>query len=145
MNKNKAKGKRFEYEIRDYFISIGFADCIISSSESLNADNMGIDLLNIPLIVQCKSGYKNGINYVELIKTITKRVKSTKYEKLPVMIFHKTTKYKVLIALEYGEFKKIYERESINLEDFKYIQFTDGIILVDFISFKPYIKKWLKK
>lgn len=61
------------------------------------------------------------------------------------MIFHKTTKYKVLIALEYGEFKKIYERESINLEDFKYIQFTDGIILVDFISFKPYIKKWLKK
>jgi len=102
MSPNKSKGKRFEYECRDYFKTNGFPDCIISSSESTNADNMGIDLLNLPFIIQCKNGYKAGLKYQEILTNIKKKTKNTKYEGQLVFIFHKTNrKIEVTMSLSH--------------------------------------------
>lgn len=104
MNKNKNKGKRYEYEIRDLFISIGYSEAIISSSESYNADSMGVDILNTPYIIQCKNGYPQGIKYLELIKEIEKRTFKSKFKGLPVIIFHKRKRNsEAIVRLEFFE------------------------------------------
>lgn len=56
-NANRNKGHRLERELASFFRSIGFDYCKTSRAESKTLDNCGIDLCNIPLHVQAKSGY----------------------------------------------------------------------------------------
>jgi len=57
MNKNRDKGHRFEREIMRFYKALGFDKCITSRYSSKQKDDAGIDLDNLPINVQCKSGY----------------------------------------------------------------------------------------
>ena len=137
MNKNKNKGKRYEYEIRDLFKSIGYEDAIISSSESYNADSMGIDILNIPYVVQCKNGYPQGIKYLLLIQEINKRISKSKYKDLEIIIFHKRKKQsEAIVTLEFFESKIGYNEVS----KFKYFSKNyDRTVSIDAKSIMNYL------
>ncbi len=137
MNPQKAKGKRYEYEIRDYFKSIGYEDCIVSSSESINADNMGIDLLNLPFIIQCKSGYKTGLNKNKVITTIQTKIKKSKYKDQLVFLFHKSSR-KTEVSFDIETYHKIKTEKSFS--SIEYLCLKDGIVTVDFTTFKEYLQ-----
>jgi len=120
LNKNNLKGKRFEYETRDFFISLGFKETIVSGSESTNADNLGVDLLNLPFIVQCKNGYeKNKLKYLEIINHITKKIKNTRFDNQDVFIFHKITRKTFVIMSEECFLKRSSYKEVKNFEYFE--------------------------
>lgn len=143
MNPNKSKGKRYEYEIRDYFKSIGYTDCIISSSESTNADNMGIDLMNLPFVVQCKNGYKSGLKYLEILNNIVKKTKGTKYEGQMVFIFHKN-KRRTEVTMSFKDYYILVDKKSVNItQSMKYFcKNYDGTLTMDYETFKVQIEKW---
>lgn len=127
MNKNSSKGRRFEYEIRDFFKGLGYPDVITSASESTNADNLGIDLLNLPFIVQCKNGYeKANLKYLDIITDITKRIKNTKFDGQEVFIFHKKNRKTFVIMTE-----NCFLRHSsyCKVNQFEYFEKTNVIII----------------
>lgn len=135
-NPNKAKGKRFEYECRDYFKSLGFNDCVLSGGESINADNMGIDLCNLPFIVQCKNGYARGLNYSDIIKKIEIKTKKTKYEGQVIFVFHKCNR-KTTVSMNYKDYSSLFKLE---LKDVKYLLKDGNIITVDLDTFKKHFE-----
>lgn len=141
MTPNKAKGKRYEYEIRDYFRSIGYNECIISSAESKNADSMGIDLLGLPYIIQCKNGYKSGLKYMDLLNSILKRTKTSKFAGFPIYLFHKTNR-RTEVTMFVSEYLRLTERKEV-VVDAKTKYFCknwDGTVSIDFDTFKLLIK-----
>ena len=66
MNKNRNKGHRFELQIRKMFEQY-FPLVKTARQVSRAMDDCGIDLVNIPFNVQCKSGYeKTNFKFAEL-------------------------------------------------------------------------------
>jgi hypothetical protein len=85
----KQRGNRFERKIVNSFKKIGYKDAATSRMMSKHMDNLGIDLVGIPYLVQCKYGKQKGINYSDVIKNITTNIKGNKeLEKLPIIVFH---------------------------------------------------------
>lgn len=87
----KQRGNRFERTITNKFKKLGYEDAATSRLMSKHMDNLGIDIVGIPYIVQCKYGKQRGINYSQVIKSISDNVKNIKeLNKLPILVFHTT-------------------------------------------------------
>lgn len=137
MNNNKIKGNRYEYHIRDLFKELGYKDCVRSAGESKNADSMGIDLVGIPYIVQCKNGYKN-IKYNVVLNDVRERTKA-KYPSYPVFLFHKAGRGKSDVIMTYSDWVKHFGTHDIS--NYMNITYSGGLIILSEGDFK----KWLVK
>lgn len=91
----REKGHRLERELVNFYKSIGFGFAKTARQESRNADNTGIDLVNVPFIIQAKAGYKNNRPKYENIYDKTKAAlienypKDHEYQDMPIVLVHK--------------------------------------------------------
>lgn len=58
---NQLKGLKGEEFYKNYFIKLGYKDCQIAEKKSLY-DSIGIDLINIPYLIQIKTGVQKNMN-----------------------------------------------------------------------------------
>jgi len=117
---SRTKGATLERDRVKFWKSIGYPDAATSRAESKNADNLGIDLCNIPVIEQCKNGYASGINYDALLLDIRTRIKKTKYNSYLLVIIHKKNRNSFRAIMSRSEFNKL-------IKHFKYPEFYDFV------------------
>lgn len=58
-NRNRQKGHNLERLLARIFRDLGFKHAKTSRQANRLADDCGVDLVNIPLAIQAKAGYKN--------------------------------------------------------------------------------------
>ncbi len=63
---NRAKGHKLERDVVNDFKAMGCKDAMTSRAGDRSKDNQKIDILNVPINIQCKSTIKC-VNYVNLI------------------------------------------------------------------------------
>jgi len=104
---------------------------------------MGIDLMNLPFVVQCKNGYKSGLKYLEILNSIVKKTKGTKYEGQMVFIFHKN-KRRTEVTMSFKDYYILVDKKSVNItQSMKYFcKNYDGTLTMDYETFKVQIEKW---
>lgn len=98
-NYSKSKGNRAEQEYAIKFRELGFGFCRTSREASKLLDDCGIDLCNIPISVQIKSGFKKQRPNSEfLLRKIREDLKKRfppedPVHQLPKAIIHKSQGY----------------------------------------------------
>jgi len=117
MSKSRRKGHNAERKYADEFRKLGFEECKTSRFESKSLDDAKVDLANIPFNIQIKAGYKRGINYKELLKSIKESLEKSHKDRLelPTLILHekdvgkgkKRTEFDTLVILTFEDFKKL--------------------------------------
>lgn len=87
----KQRGNRFERYVVNQLKKIGFSEAATSRLMSKQMDNLGIDIVGVPYLIQCKYGKQKGIKYSEVIKNISDNTQKMKeLNQLPIIIFHTT-------------------------------------------------------
>lgn len=97
-SRNRTKGHNLERTVASLLREIGFEFARTSRSESKTLDDCGVDICNVPFLVQCKSGYDNRYpRYPEIYNSIRENI-ADKYDKnsplrlFPVVLIHKPTR-----------------------------------------------------
>ena len=94
-NKNRRKGHNFERESCAIFKDLGFNFVKTSRQANSLADSCGIDLVNIPFLVQNKMGYaKRRPKYDVIYRIIKERIAENfppdhVVHSLPIVLMHK--------------------------------------------------------
>lgn len=120
-NPNKRKGSNAERLYMNEFRNMGFTKCVTSRFGSRLADDAKIDLINLPVNVQIKAGYKRvGVNPVAVLKEMKQRIEElypetaleTKYPS--ILIHHKDgisgvprTEFDSMVSMTFESFKKL--------------------------------------
>lgn len=91
---NRRKGHRAEQEYARRFREAGFSYCQTSRRASRLHDDAGIDLVNLPVSIQIKSGYQRGLNVSALLAEIREKIRhifpTTSSERMaPLAILHR--------------------------------------------------------
>lgn len=68
----RRKGHSAELYYRNKFIEVGYVNCLSSRQASRLFDDLGIDLCNLPFLVQIKAGYKKTNMILELERYISR-------------------------------------------------------------------------
>lgn len=110
MNTNRTKGHTAERLYAQKFKEL-FPDCQTSRYASRMLDDGGVDLANIPLLVQIKAGVHKGMKPEEVLKNIETKLPKLS-EKFPkVLIHHKQGKpgkkrdaYSSLVTMTFDDF-----------------------------------------
>lgn len=99
-NPNRAKGIRYELEIRELFESLGWT-CTTSRYSSREKDDAKIDLCSTdPFAIQCKFSDKLN-NYHTVLSEMNAEPTEIK------LMFHKRTRRGTVVAIELEDFKEI--------------------------------------
>ena len=105
---SRDKGHRFEREIVNVFKNLGYSKACTTRFSSKQLDNASVDIDNIPYYVQCKSGYKRGLNYSAILAKMKTQIKEIKDKiEYPLIILHKKTHKDFLAVVEYDFFIKL--------------------------------------
>lgn len=94
-NKNRRKGHDLERWLARVFRSFGFEFCKTSRAVSSVLDGCGVDLSNIPFLIQAKSGYvKRRPKYEKLYNYTKDKLKENypaddKHHNLPYVLVHR--------------------------------------------------------
>lgn len=96
--RNRTKGHNLERDIASALRTIGYEFARTTRSESKTLDDCGVDISNVPYLIQCKSGYDNRYpRYPEIHNSVRQNI-SEKYDKnsllrmFPVVLVHKPTR-----------------------------------------------------
>lgn len=88
----KRKGSNAERQYRLKFIEIGFEGCVTARYGSRLLDDLGVDLMNLPILVQIKAGYPRLNHYdtiVQYLNTIHVNRKFIPHDKnKPFVLIH---------------------------------------------------------
>ena len=96
----RKKGHAYERDIRDFFIQLGWTDCVTSRLESKRADDAGVDLcFTSPFNVQAKAVENLGSVHAVLLR-------------MPLddninVVFHKRNRQGTIVAMKQADFEKI--------------------------------------
>lgn len=117
---NRRKGHNAERHYAHLFKTIGFKHCQTSRYGSRIYDDCGIDLINLPFLIQIKAGKQKNMKPVAELKNIADKVKENfpgdaKEHHLPKAIIHrrdcgrgvKRTEYHDTITLTIEDFINI--------------------------------------
>lgn len=94
---NRRKGHDLERKIARLFQELGFAQARTARAESTTLDSCGVDIANIPLLIQCKRGYDNRYpRYPEIREHIKQKLQEYYGEghenhSLPIVLIHQPT------------------------------------------------------
>lgn len=110
---NRSKGHNYERFLRRVFIDLGYPKCVTTRQGSHLLDSCGIDLMNIPILVQAKA-VKGNINYKKVFDYMDEQMKeylpedSPEFDK-PKAIFHKKSRKKNehYVVIPYEDFIKL--------------------------------------
>jgi hypothetical protein len=91
---NRKKGHNAERFYSKWFKELGFKFCQTSRYGSRLYDDCGIDLINIPFLVQVKAGKQKNLNIISELKNIETKVaenfpEDAKEHKFPKMLIHR--------------------------------------------------------
>jgi hypothetical protein len=103
----REKGHRFERQIVKQLKDIGYEDAVTTRANSKLLDACGVDIDNVPFYIQCKSGYKRGLNYSKIFEYMkTKLLAKFKKINKPLIIMHKKSskKFENLVAYEDNDY-----------------------------------------
>ena len=91
--RNRQLGHDAERWYAKKFREWGFTKCITSRKGSRYLDDMGIDLMFLPVNVQVKAGHQRGLNYGTELKMMAKRITTMpdtmKQKAYPNILIHK--------------------------------------------------------
>jgi hypothetical protein len=117
---NRRKGHNAERHYAHLFKTLGFKHCQTSRYGSRIYDDCGIDLINLPFLIQIKAGKQKNMKPVAELKNIADKVKENfpgdaKEQSLPKAIIHrrdcgrgvKRTEYHDTITLTIEDFSNI--------------------------------------
>lgn len=118
--RNRNKGHRYERWLAQCMRNLGFSKCVTARQGSRIADNAGIDLINVPMNIQAKSGYSKGLNYTQIFEDMEKGLDEYFMEEDPIrsypsVIAHKKGRKKSehLVIMKFDDFmellKQLYE------------------------------------
>tara|TARA_R110002096_G_C14351947_1_gene703178 strand:+ start:266 stop:685 length:420 start_codon:yes stop_codon:yes gene_type:complete len=115
---NRRKGHNAERHYANWFKQLGYKLCQTSRYGSRLYDDCGIDLINIPFLVQVKAGKQKNLNIISELKNIKEKVaenfpKESREQELPRMLIHrkdvgrgrKRTSYDDIITMTAEDFK----------------------------------------
>lgn len=95
----RKKGHTYELQIRDFFIDLGFKECVSSRLESKRMDDMKVDLCYTgPFHVQCKA--------IENLGSSHKVLAEMPKDKMPV-VFHKKNRQGTVVSMSMETFKAL--------------------------------------
>ena len=134
----RAKGARLEYERLHFWKTLNY-DVYTSRNQSKRADDMGIDLVGIPVIEQCKNGYENGLNYVKILSEIKTKIHKSEYKDLKRVIIHKKKSYYCAIMIR-DEFDKLFKLTLNDILTCKYFHLTKDLIIIDILLYNNLCK-----
>ena len=122
MGNNRRKGHDVERHFRKEFQGMGYAHCETSRYASRMHDDAGVDLVNLPINVQIKAGYKRGINYSKVLREMRDRIAD---------LFGKESheQGKIRIVLHRKDGKRGQSREN-----------EDDLVVMTFEDFKKMLK-----
>ena len=114
-NKNRDKGHRLErYWAKVFRDDLGFKFCKTARAESRTMDNCQVDLVNIPINVQIKNGYRKGLNYEGILSKMTELLAENyppiaEVHRYPNVIIHKKglKKNEHLVIMNSEDFTKL--------------------------------------
>jgi hypothetical protein len=96
--RNRTKGHNLERTVASQLREVGFEYARTSRSESKTLDDCGVDICNVPFLLQCKSGYDNRYpRFPEIYNSIRENI-AAKYDKdsplrlFPIVLVHKPTR-----------------------------------------------------
>ena len=96
----RKKGHAYELQIRDFFIKLGWVDCVTSRLESKRADDAGVDLcFTDPFNVQAKAVENLGSIHVVLDHMPA----DNKFN----VVFHKKNRQGTIVAMRQEDFERI--------------------------------------
>lgn len=89
-NKNKRKGSNLELLVTNRLKEI-FPHAKTARQASREMDDCGVDIVNIPFLIQCKSGYsKKILRYEDLFYYTNDKLKERPFiSKFPFVLIHK--------------------------------------------------------
>jgi hypothetical protein len=109
-NTNRTKGHAAERLYALKFKEL-FPECQTSRYASRMLDDAGVDLANIPLLVQIKAGLQKGMKPEEVLKNIETKLPKLSEQLLKVLIHHKQGKpgkkrdeYSSMVTMTFDDF-----------------------------------------
>jgi len=117
---NRRKGHNAERHYAHLFKTLGFKHCQTSRYGSRIYDDCGIDLINLPFLIQIKAGRQKNMNPVSELKNIADKVKDnfpedSKEHHLPKMIIHRKDCGKGVKRTEYHDIITMTVEDFINI------------------------------
>lgn len=110
---NRRKGHNLERRIVNLCKDIGFKKCRTSRQASRILDDSKVDIAMIPYNIQCKKGYRKGLNYTKVFEEMVKALENNFLKNdpqitYPKIIVHdrgrkKTDKHVVMMEHEFFE------------------------------------------
>jgi hypothetical protein len=112
-NTNRTKGHTAERLYALKFREL-FEECQTSRYASRMLDDAGVDLANIPLLVQIKAGLQKGLKHDEVLKNIETKIPKL-YKDLPKVLIHhkqgtsgkKRDEYSSMVSMTFDDFFKL--------------------------------------
>jgi hypothetical protein len=96
----RAKGHKYELDIRDFFIKKGWTKTVSSRSESKSKDDQGVDLCYTePFNAQCKAVEKLG----SVHDILSRMPKDENYN----LVFHKKNRKGTIVCMTLEDFEEI--------------------------------------
>lgn len=103
----REKGHRLERKVATMLRSIGYDKAKTTRANNKTMDACGVDIDNVPFYIQCKAGYKRGLNYTKVFEYMrSKLMKELGKIDKPLMIIHQRdrSKYENLVVVEQGNY-----------------------------------------
>ena len=117
---NRKKGHNAERHYAKWFKQLGYEFCKTARYGSRLYDDCGIDLINIPFLVQVKAGKQKNLNIISELKNIETKVaenfpEDAKEQELPKMVIHrkdvgrgrKRTSYDDVVTMTVADLEKL--------------------------------------
>jgi len=113
MNNNRRKGHNAERYYVQIFKEL-FPECQTSRYASRMLDDAGVDIAELPLLVQIKAGLQKGLKPVDILQNINSKIPNSKKE-LPKLCIHhkqgvpgkKRDEYSSIVTMTFDDFFKI--------------------------------------
>lgn len=122
---NRTKGHSLEREIASLFREIGFEYAKTTRAESKTLDNAGVDIANVPFLIQCKSGYDTRYpRFPEISIGIRENIskaypKESPFQNAPVILIHKPTRSQTYWAISQDFGLDLLKKSMKNIELFQ--------------------------
>lgn len=149
MINQRNKGKRLELDRVNWQKSIGQTEACTTRNCSKKLDDMGVDLTEIPIAEQCKNGYSSGLNYVDILTNMEKKLsKNEQYNKSLKVIIHKSGRSFYCAVMRQKEFQSHFGKQNITLQNdcsFVSIDFKKNLITIDIDKYNSLVKQKYEK
>lgn len=129
-NRNRTKGHDAERYYAQLFRSYGFDKCITTREGSRLLDGCGIDLLNLPFLVQIKAGKQTAMNPSEVLQYMKERIalelpENAPEVSMPKIVIHKKdigrgkkeTPYHQLVYMSMDDFIKLMNFKKVEEDE----------------------------